>query len=74
MIDYKKTGLKLLGLLAVCLAVLLSIGLGSVAFALGILFTILFIWAAFKWVPMLFKGCVNLFRKIFSKRKGGNEV
>lgn len=53
---------------------LLSIGLGSVLFALGILFVILFIWAAFKWVPVLFRGCVNLFRKMFSKRKGGNKV
>lgn len=53
---------------------LLTLGLGSVMFALGILFMILFIWTAFKWIPALFRGCVNVFQKIFLRRKGGNQV
>lgn len=42
MIDYKKTGLKLLGFLAVCLAVILSIGLGIYfwPFLIGILIAV----------------------------------
>jgi len=42
MIDYKKTGLKLLGFLAVCLTVLLSIGLGIYfwPFLIGILIAV----------------------------------
>lgn len=44
---------------------LLLLGGGCVLLAVGLLATILFIWIVFKWLPALFRGCVNLFQKIF---------
>lgn len=44
---------------------LITIGVGSLLLALGILFMILIIWCVFKWLPALFRGCVNLCQRLF---------
>lgn len=49
---------------------LITIGIGSLLLTLGILFTLLFIWFAFKWVPTLFRGCVNLCQRLFHRGEG----
>lgn len=46
---------------------LVTIGVGSILLALGILFLILLIWCIFKWVPALFRGCVNLCQRLFHR-------
>lgn len=53
---------------------LVTIGLGSLLLALGILFIVLFIWCAFKWIPALFRGCVNLFQRLFHRGERRSEV
>lgn len=47
---------------------LLFVGVGSIVFALGILFTILFVWCAFKWLPALFRWTIDLIQRLFSRR------
>ena len=47
---------------------LLTVGVGSLMLALGILFVVLFGWCAFKWVPALFRGVINLIQRLFHKR------
>lgn len=46
---------------------LLYTGLGSLAFAVGILLLILFIWIAFKWIPGLVRGSVNLVQRLIHR-------
>lgn len=46
---------------------LATTGVGSVLLALGILVVILFVWITFKWVPALFRGCVNLCQRLFHR-------
>lgn len=46
---------------------LITIGLGSLMLALGILFLVLFVWCAFKWIPALLRGCVNLCQRLFHR-------
>lgn len=53
---------------------LITIGLGSLMLALGILFTLLFIWFAFKWIPALFRGCVNLCQRLFHRGEGRSKA
>ena len=53
---------------------LITIGLGSLMLAIGILFTLLFIWCAFKWIPALFRGCVNLFQRLFHRGERRSEA
>lgn len=53
---------------------LLYMGLGSIALAIGIFLLILFVWAAFKWVPALFRGCVNLIQRLFHRKERGSQV
>lgn len=48
---------------------LLFVGVGSIVFALGILFTILFVWCAFKWLPALFRWTIDLIQRLFSRRE-----
>ncbi len=48
---------------------LLFVGVGSITFALGILFTILFVWCAFKWLPALFRWTIDLIQRLFSRRE-----
>lgn len=48
---------------------LLFVGVGGIVFALGILFTILFVWCAFKWLPVLFRWTVDLIQRLFSRRE-----
>lgn len=43
---------------------LVTMGVGSLLLALGILFSLLFIWGAFKWLPALFRGVINLCQRI----------
>ncbi len=52
---------------------LITVGLGSLMLAIGILFAVLFVWCAFKWIPALFRGTVNLIQRLFQRcerRKG----
>lgn len=48
---------------------LVLIGVGGIVFALGILFTILFVWCAFKWLPALFRWTIDLIQRLFSRRE-----
>lgn len=48
---------------------LLFVGVGGIVFALGILFTILFVWCAFKWLPALFRWTIDLIQRLFSRRE-----
>jgi uncharacterized membrane protein len=48
---------------------LLLVGVGGVTFALGVLFTILFVWCAFKWLPALFRWIIDLIQRLFSRRE-----
>ena len=48
---------------------LVLIGVGGITFALGVLFTILFVWCAFKWLPTLFRWTIDLIRRLFSRRE-----
>lgn len=53
---------------------LITIGVGSLLLVLGILFTVLFIWCAFKWIPALFRGCVNLCQRLFRRGERRSEA
>lgn len=44
---------------------LVTTGIGSLLLAAGILLLILFAWCAFKWIPALFRACVDLCQRIF---------
>ena len=48
---------------------LLFVGVGGIVFALGILFAILFVWCAFKWLPALFRWTIDLIQRLFSRRE-----
>lgn len=53
---------------------LITVGLGSIMLALGILFGVLFVWCAFKWIPALFRGAVNLIQGLFQRCERREEV
>ncbi len=53
---------------------LITFGLGSLMLALGILFAVLFVWCAFKWMPALFRGAVNLIQRLFQRGERRKEV
>lgn len=44
---------------------LVTLGVGSLLVAVGLLLLVLFVWIAFKWVPALFRICVNWCQKLF---------
>ena len=48
---------------------LVLIGVGGITFALGVLFTILFVWCAFKWLPTLFRWTIDLIQRLFRRRE-----
>ena len=48
---------------------LLFVGVGGIVFALGILFTVLFVWCAFKWLPALFRWTIDLIQRLFSRKE-----
>ena len=48
---------------------LVLIGVGGITFALGVLFTILFVWCAFKWLPALFRWTIDLIQRLFRRRE-----
>ena len=48
---------------------LLLVGVGGITFALGVLFTILFVWCAFKWLPALFRWTIDLIQRLFSRKE-----
>ena len=48
---------------------LVLVGVGGITFALGILFTILFVWCAFKWLPAIFRWTIDLIQRLFSRRE-----
>lgn len=48
---------------------LLLVGVGGITFALGVLFIILFVWCAFKWLPALFRWTIDLIQRLFSRRE-----
>lgn len=53
---------------------LLYMGLGSVALAIGIFFLILFVWLAFKWIPSLVRGAVELVQRLIHGKERGNQA
>ena len=48
---------------------LVLVGVGGITFAIGVLFTILFVWCAFKWLPMLFRWTIDLIQRLFRRRE-----
>ena len=48
---------------------LVLIGVGGITFALGVIFTILFVWCAFKWLPALFRLTIDLIQRLFNRRE-----
>jgi len=48
---------------------LILIGIGSLLLTFGMLLLVLFVWCAFKWLPALFRGIVNLIQRIFQKER-----
>ncbi len=48
---------------------LVLVGVGGITFALGVLFTILFVWCAFKWLPALFRWTIDLIQRLFSRKE-----
>ena len=48
---------------------LVLVGVGGITFALGVLFTILFVWCAFKWLPALFRLTIDLIQRLFNRRE-----
>lgn len=48
---------------------LLFVGVGGIVFALGVIFTILFAWCAFKWLPALFRLTIDLIQRLFTRRE-----
>lgn len=53
---------------------LILVGVGGITFALGVLFTILFVWCAFKWLPALFRWTIDLIQRLFSRRERRSKV
>lgn len=53
---------------------LITIGVGSILLALGILFLIVLVWCVFKWLPAIFRGCVNLCQKLFRRGERRNKA
>lgn len=51
---------------------LVCMGGGGILGALGILLVLLFVWIVFKWIPALFKVCVNFCQRIFHIGERGN--
>lgn len=49
---------------------LVTMGIGSLLLALGILLLVLFIWCAFKWIPALLRGFVNLCQRLLHRGEG----
>ena len=48
---------------------LVLVGVGGITFSIGVLFTILFVWCAFKWLPMLFRWTIDLIQRLFRRRE-----
>ena len=46
---------------------LLIAGVGGILFALGLLFTIVFVWCAFKLLPALFRWTIDLIQRLFTR-------
>ena len=53
---------------------LVLVGVGGITFALGVLFIILFVWCAFKWLPALFRWTIDLIQRLFSRREGRSKA
>ena len=53
---------------------LILIGAGGISFAIGILFTIFFVWCVFKWLPTLFGWTIDLIRRLFSRKGRRNKA
>lgn len=51
---------------------LITMGVGGVLGAAGLLLILLFVWSAFKWLPALFRACVNFCQRIFHRGERGN--
>lgn len=43
---------------------LVTMGIGSLILAVGILLLLLFLWSVFQWIPALFRGIINLCQRI----------
>jgi len=52
---------------------LVTTGVGSLMLAVGLLGAVLFVWVTFKWIPALFRGCVNLCQRLFHRGERRNK-
>ena len=52
----------------------ITIGVGAILTAIGLLLFLLFAWITFQWIPLLCKAIAGLFRRLFHKEEGGNEI
>lgn len=53
---------------------LVTTGIGSLLLAAGILLLLLFAWCIFKWIPALFRACVDLCYRIFHRGERRSKV
>ena len=54
---------------------IVTLGVGTILTAIGLLLFLLFAWITFKWIPLLFKALIGLCKRLFRKdKKGGNEI
>lgn len=53
---------------------LITIGVGAILAAIGLLLGLLFAWLAFKWIPAICKAIYNWINGLFHKEEGGNEI
>lgn len=53
---------------------IVTVGIGAILAAVGILMILLFVWSAFKWFPALFRTLVNWFQRVFHKGERRNVV
>ena len=51
------------------LEALVTIGIGSLMIAFGLVLLVLFFWIVCRWIPALFRGCINLFQRLFHKNR-----
>ena len=53
---------------------LISMGVGAILTAVGLLLGLLGVWSVGVWIPKLVKAIVKLVKRLFHRKKGGNEL
>lgn len=53
---------------------LLYIGMGALVLSVGILFVVLLLWCVLRWLPALFRVCVNLVQRLLHREGRGSQI